>query len=509
MNKTIINVFCSLLVLATNILISFFLSPYIVKNIGVEANGFVTLANNFVMYAQLIVTALNSMAARFISIAYVKKDYKKANMYYNSVFWGNLIIVAVLIIPAIISLVKLEMLVDVPTNILFEVKLLFTFVFFNFFITTGFPNWDCGTFVSNRLDRSYIPQMISSVARCLFLLLAFTFFTPKVYYVGMAATLMVMINLIANGINTHKLTPELRINFFPNRIICSMKAIKELVVSGIWNSISNIGAILLTGVDLIICNIFLGSTAMGIVSLTKVIPNYMDQLAASLTGAFAPELTINYAKGNKEKLVSDINRSMKLTSVIITIPIAIIIVLGSEFFSLWVPSQDAKLLQILSVLASFKFIFTGGIQILYNIFTVANKVKQNALSQIITGISSIILTIILVKYTKYGIYAVAGVSSLCAVIKNMIFVIPACAKYFDLKWNTFYKQVIITMCSSIVIISLGFILKSFITINSWLSFIVVAGIIGMIGLIINIFITLNKEERVYLKNFIMGKLKRV
>ncbi len=63
-----------------------------------EANGFVTLANNFVTYANLIVTALNSMAARFITVEYVKKNYKKANLYYNSVFWGNLIVVAVFII---------------------------------------------------------------------------------------------------------------------------------------------------------------------------------------------------------------------------------------------------------------------------------------------------------------------------------------------------------------------------------------------------------------------------
>ena len=66
--KTMVNVICSIMVLATNILINFWLSPYIVEHIGVEANGFVTLASNFVTYAQLIVTALNSMAARFIAI---------------------------------------------------------------------------------------------------------------------------------------------------------------------------------------------------------------------------------------------------------------------------------------------------------------------------------------------------------------------------------------------------------------------------------------------------------
>ena len=104
--KTIINVVSSLMVLVTNIIIGFWLSPFIVENIGVEANGFVTLANNFVTYANLIVNALNSMAARFITMEYVKKNYKKANAYYNSVFWGNLIIVAVLILPAVYLIVR-------------------------------------------------------------------------------------------------------------------------------------------------------------------------------------------------------------------------------------------------------------------------------------------------------------------------------------------------------------------------------------------------------------------
>ena len=100
--NTTINIISGLAVLITNVCISFFLSPYIIRTIGVEANGFVTLANNFVAYADLAVTALNAMAARFITISYVNKDYKKANIYYNSVFWGNLVIVGALLIPATI-----------------------------------------------------------------------------------------------------------------------------------------------------------------------------------------------------------------------------------------------------------------------------------------------------------------------------------------------------------------------------------------------------------------------
>ena len=212
--KTIVNVICSLLVLITNAIINLWLSPYIVENIGVEANGFVTLANNFVTYAQLIVTALNSMAARFIAIEYVKKNYKRANLYYNSVFWGNLIIVLVLIVPAVVCIAKLESIINIPNDIIIDVKILFAFVFFNFFITTGLPNWDCGTFVSNRLDRTYIPQMFTSILKCLIIFTLFTIIVPKVYYVGIATTVYTVILLVCNFINTKKSRKNYFLDFF-------------------------------------------------------------------------------------------------------------------------------------------------------------------------------------------------------------------------------------------------------------------------------------------------------
>lgn len=505
--KTMINIFCSLMFLVINGIVSFFLSPYIVKNIGVEANGFITLANNFVTYAELIVIALNSMANRFITIAYVKKDYKKANLYYNSVFWGNLIIVAVLIIPAIVCIYKLDSIVNIPRNIVFDVKILFTFVFFNFFITTGLPNWDSGPFATNRLDRSYIPRAISGILRCLILFIAFSIFTPKVYYVGIATTIAAIFQLICNAINTHKLTPELKIKLKPSKIICSKTAIKDLVSSGIWNTISDIGNMLITGIDLIVSNIFLGANAMGIISLSKTLSNYIQKLSALLRNAFVPELTINYAKEDKEVILKEIEKVMKITSIIMIIPIVVIIVLGKTFFSLWVPTQDAVLLQILLVLSIADYIFINGTEILYNVFSIVNKVKQNAIVTILTGVISILMTIFMIKTTNLGIYAVAGVSTICKLVRHMIFTLPFSAKCLGFKWNLFYKHVFTTILSSILTVIVGYLLTKNIVIQSWITFIITATIIGIEGLAINIFIILDKEEKRYLIEKVRRKLR--
>lgn len=506
-SRTIINVVCSVAVMATNLVISFVLSPYIVKHIGVEANGFVTLANNFVAYAQLITASLNSMAARYITIEYVRKDYKKANIYYNSVFWGNLIIVAVLIIPAAVLIAKLENFVNVPVELLTDVKLLFSFVFFNFFLTTGVPNWQ-GAYIANRLDRTYIPQMATSVFNCLALFTLFIIFAPHVWYVGFTSSLVTIISVMVSWYNTYKLTPQLKVQLSPKKIICSWTAIKELVGSGIWNSISSVGNMLLSGLDLLICNLMLGATDMGIISLSKTLPNFMQQLSSSIRGAFAPELTINYAKGDKEAVFKDLNRAMKLTSVVMTIPIAGIVVLGDRFFSLWVPSQDAKLLQTLSILAILGYMFTSGTQILYNVFPTVNKVKQNSIAMIISGMVSTVMVLLLAKFTNYGIYAVAGVSTFVNLCRNMIFTVPFTAKYLGFKWNKFFPQVITTVVSSVLLIGLGMLIKPLLPQGSWLMFFVSAAIVGIIGLMVNFTLVLKKEERNYLIGIIRSKISR-
>ena len=82
-------------------LISFSLTPYITNKLGVEAYGFVTLAKNFTQYATIITIALNSYAARYITISYHKNDMKKSQEYISSVYYGDVTISAVIMIIAV------------------------------------------------------------------------------------------------------------------------------------------------------------------------------------------------------------------------------------------------------------------------------------------------------------------------------------------------------------------------------------------------------------------------
>lgn len=504
--STTINIVSSLGVLITNVCISFFLSPYIIRTIGVEANGFVNLANNFVAYADLIVTALNAMAARFVTIAYVNKDYKKANLYYNSVFWGNLIIVAVLIVPAAFLIVRLENIINVPADILLDVKVLFSVIFLGFFVRTGAPNWDCGTYVTNRLDLTYIPNIITALFRCVSLFCMFSIWNPHVWYVGFTSCVVTLITLSVAGVNTHRLTPELKINLV--HPVCSLKIIKDLVGSGIWSSIAIAGNTLLNGIDLLICNLLLGSTQMGILSLSKSIPSILVTFSESIRGAFGPELTISYAKGNKEEILESIRRAMKISAVVVTIPVAGVVVMSDAFYSLWVPSQDAKLLQTLTTLAVLSYLLNSGVIILYNVFVTVNKVRYNSIAMMITGGVSIFTTMLLINITDYDLYVVAGVSSVVMICRDMFFSIPVTSRLLGYKWYQFYPQVgLSALCSGLIII-IGKIIRMFMPVDSWILFFLACTIIASIGLFLNMTIILSKSERAYFIGSVRRKFKK-
>lgn len=502
--KTTVNLLSSVGVLIINLCISFFLSPYIIRTIGIEANGFVTLANSFVTYADLIVTALNAMAARFITIAYVQGDFKKANLYYNSVFWGNLLIVAALIVPAAFLIVRLQYFIEVPGDILLDVKVLFTIVFLGFFVRTGAPNYDCGTYITNRMDLSYIPSAATALFRCIFLLCIFSIWTPHVWYVGLASIIVTIITLAIAGYNTHRLTPELKVDL--KKPICSFRAVKELVLSGIWNSISSCGYMLLNGLDLLICNRFLGATMMGILSVSKTLPNILIQLSDSIRGAFGPELTISFAQGDKENIYRCINRAMKITSVVVTIPAAGLVVMSEDFYRLWVPSQDAGLLQILTVLAVLSYLVNSGVVILFNVFSTVNKVRYNSMAMLVSGFLSAGITLGMIYFTDYDIYAVAGVSSVVTICKNLFFTVPVASKLLGFPWYRFYPRVAVSTISCALISFVGFVIKRYLLVNSWITFLLTSFVIGIVGLIINLFIVLNHEERNYFLNLLRRKL---
>ena len=498
--KTMISLITSLIALALNIIINFFLSPYIVANFGEEANGFTQLANNFVNYATLITVALNSMAGRFITISYYNDEFGECDKYYSSVIIGNIAIFLLLIIPALICVFKLESLVNIETANVDHVKLLFAFVFANFFISQANSVIGVVFYVKNE---QYLQNSINALRYLMNaggLLILFSVFVPKIYFVSLMGVILSLLTLPCYFIIKIKTLPEVKFSFK----YFAFKSIWKMISSGLWNTLNQCGNLLMTGFDLLLANLLLGPSPMGVLSVAKTIPNCIMQLGTTVNNTFSPNLTIAYASGNSEQILKSLRYSMKCSSFLMSIPLMVLCVFGVNFYSLWVPSLNATQLSVLSLLTCAAFIPFAGPQTLYNVYTTTNKLKLNSTTIVFGGILNIVIVCVLIKFTSLGLYAIAGVSSLISMVRNLLITVPYTAKLLGLKWYTFYKDVLISLACCALSAGSCYLMNALLKPTRWLTLAVAVFVACIISAILIFMILLNKEEK---KNF-MQKFKR-
>lgn len=496
-----INMTASFIAFAVSIGINFFLSPYIVENVGTEAYGFVQLSNNLVSYFSVLTIALNSMSSRFISVAYFRDDVRAANEYYSSTFFSNVILCVIFTPVLLAGILKADSFMNITPELVMDVKILLAFMAVNFLLGLLGTNLGVSFYVKNKLYLTSIINTAGNLLRAVLYLILFSACTPYVAYIGGVTFFITVFLQSCNIYYKKKLIPELKIK----RSFFQWEKVKQLIFSGIWNTVTRMGVLLQEGLDLLITNLMISAADMGVLAIAKTIPNLINNILNAMISTFMPNLTELYATSQFEELKKDIKQSMKIIGMIINIPIALLIGFGDTLFSLWFPTQDARLLQILSVLTVLPWAVMGPATIIHNIFTVVNKIKVNAVLVCITGVLSVAIVYILLSTTSLGLFAVAGVSSILSVIRNLAYTVPFGAIYIHCPWYTYFPEIGKSVLAILFISAVSYVLKGFIGTPSWIMLILFGAAAGIIGLLFNYFIVLNREDR----SVIIAKLRNI
>lgn len=489
--QSALNIAGSIIVVAINAIINFVLSPYIVAHLGVEANGYITLANNFVSYIALVTIALNSMAGRFILIDYRKGNQQSANEYYSSVLLGDWILAGVFFLPMLLFVIFIDDIINVPSEFLWDTRILFAVVFLNYVLQLCIPQWQTATYCTNNLYLRSLKNAVSAIVRAVTIYLLFLLFEPHSFYVALAATLMSLVSISMDYAFYKQLMPELKwsVKWF------KISKVKELVSSGIWNTVSQCGNLLLEGLDILIANIFINPVASGVLALSKMIPNMINQITGTVATTYGPRLTYLYADGKMDEMEHEIKNDIMVVSVLANIPIGVFVAFGTSFFTLWVPSQDALQLTILSGLSLLGMLFAGLSQCFVNIFGVVNRLKLNSLVVIGSGFLNIACVFLLLKFTSLGIYSVVAASSTISIIRIFSFTIPYSASL--IKASSFKFAIYLLKGASNVLVPMliGLAIGYLVDITSWFSLVACIAVTCIIALALDCFVVLNKSQR--------------
>lgn len=502
--EMLINMAAAMATFFVQVGISFVLTPYITAELGAEAYGFVTLSNTLVGYIAILTIAVTSMSSRFISIEYFRGEEDSARKYYSSTMASLIVCIAVLGIPCLLVICAIDQLLQITPALVKDVQILMVFVLASFSLSMLSSNLSIGFYVKNKL---YIGSAITAVGhlvRAALMIVMFMLLPTSVSFVGIATFLSTALVQSACFIWKTRLLPNMKFR----RCDVSLEHLRKVIKSGVWNSITQLGAVLSMGLDLVVCNLYLGGTAMGMLSIARVIRQAIDSIGAAMMGAFQPTLTRYYADNDIDGLVAYAKWSMRVFGLVIALPVGSFIAFGKDFFILWVPNQNASALYPIALMAIAGWTILAPVAIIHNIFTVINRIRTNSLLICLGGFCIVGVECALLQATDYGVIVIAITSCMETVIRNLAYTIPSGARYLGKPWWTFFPCVGQSLLCTTIVVVCCLVVRFIWLPTTWLS-LIIEGLCGVfMGGSICLLVLFGKTDREQIFKLVLNRISR-
>ncbi len=506
MNKRTVgeNILWSTINVGISSVITIFLLPYISNTIGIEAYGYVSLSSNIIQYIDLIASTINVYAVRYISIEYHRGNKADAEKYYSSVAIFDMVFVIVSV-PVLCSFLRnLDNILNVNGKLLSDVRLLFLFAFISYSITIIGTVFSSAAFVKDILYKESANKAIGNILKITVLLLLFYVFRPHVWYVPTADCICTLFILLGNLIITKNYLNDIKIR----PMMASVKLIAEIASKGIWNTISHMGSILNSGLDLIVTNIFLGETEMGLLSIPKTISVFVSKIQSAVGVSFRPQLLKYYSKNQVKELENGLYISMKCCGAVPCVVLSVFFTFGLSFLEMWIPKQNNILIYELTLLTFMSDTVTGLTGPLSYGTVLTGKLKVTSISILISGVFNVALMYVLLSVTQWGLFAVAFTTIIGNFFVQFLVIPLYVGKILNISIKLLYLQIIRFFISILINVIMIYLLFGRFYINEWMDMILLMGISSVISFVIYIGTMLNKKEKMILVSIVSNKIKK-
>lgn len=235
----------------------------------------------------------------------------------------------------------------------------------------------------------------------------------------------------------HKLTPELQFHvkdFSPH-------AVWEVLSTGSWTALNNLGNLLNSGLDLLITNLMLNATVMGQISVAKSLETIVSGMIMKISTVFRPRCLRLYAEDKMEELTGLLKISMRCTGGFCNLVVMGFFVCGHDFMALWLPGQNTDFLFRAGLIVLLSDIATGAVQPLYYVYTLTQKLRLPCCVTILMGTANVLSMYILLRYTSVGAYAVLLTTLVISVVHFVDAPLYA-AHCLHLPLHTFYPTLV-------------------------------------------------------------------
>jgi membrane protein EpsK len=206
-SQLVVNIAANLLSFGISIVVGFLFTPYLIRNLGIEAYGLIPLATTAISYFGLATIAVNGAVGRFLTIAIERQDSKEANRIFNTALMGNAIVVSLLLGPALLVCARANTLFSVPSGYDRSFTWLLYCIVCSFCVAALGSSFSLASYCRNRFDLSNSVDIAGNVLRIGTIIVLFRCFTPQVWHVGLAGVLAILFGSAASFVIWRRLMP--------------------------------------------------------------------------------------------------------------------------------------------------------------------------------------------------------------------------------------------------------------------------------------------------------------
>ena len=412
--------------------------PYLVRKLGPAAYGLIPLASSITSYMALITLGLNSAVGRYLTIALEQEDHQRANLIFNTSFWGSLALTALLLIPAALGTLYLDHIVRVPSGFDLQARWLFVGTTAAFLLNEIKTPFDVSSFCRNRFDLRNLVAISEVLARVSLVVLLFYALTPRINYVGFAIFAGAVISAVGAVWLWKVLTPTLRVDphFFDLGIL------RELTATGGWVVVNEIGAILYLSIELLVAIRLFGAEESGQYAAVLQLPLLVRSLGSTVGAVFLPSAFSYFARHDIDGLVAYLCRAVKCLGLMLALPIALMCGFAEPLLRLWLGPGFSHLYPLLFLMGAHLCINVP-IRPLLALPLAANRVKVPALVTMVMGIANLGVALVLAGPMHWGLYGIAAAGAIMLTVKNVLFTPIYSAHVLGKPWTVFFRGFIL------------------------------------------------------------------
>lgn len=483
-----------------NVVTSLYMLPYQIRHLGIGNYGIIFLAIQFVSYTQILSMAIVGAISRFVVLHASKGDNEEARSYLTTQVIAITWLAALLIPAAMLISFLTPRFLNLPSGQAANTQILF-FIMYLAFLTSLFTSvFQVSLFVRQRFDLKNLIEIINQIFRYSTWILLFAILTPRIWHIGVGTFAGALVALVASLIVFNKLTPELR----PSLKGFDKGKFLEMVKTGAWMTVAQLGWILYIAMDTLIINKILGPTSAGNFATIAGIQTMLRTLSSTMLVLVVPPAVACFARQDWDGLMRGSARALKFTSLSYAILFGIICGLSVPFLTCWLGPKFAPL-SLLTWLMLSHLVLNNAADPLFFINYAMNRVAVPGIATVIGGVIKVGLAITLVKFTSLGLYGIPVADIFCLGMKNLVFAPIYTGKVVGRSPLPLYKalfpSVFIFAATSATALKLTHIFK----LTSFFDLLCVGAPVAIVFALITYFIALTDDDRTFFKQVIQRK----